>query len=68
MDDTTRQDVKIIMGEGFHTAFRKATDSEQATPIWNLISEMPAQDWDNVLSFVVDGMESMGVKFSLSKG
>lgn len=41
-----------FLGEGFHCAFRKATDCEQATPVWNLISAMPDDEWANVLDFV----------------
>lgn len=40
------------LGEGFHTAFRKASDSPEATQIWDLISNMPAHEWHAILEFV----------------
>jgi hypothetical protein len=43
-----------LLGEGFHTAFRKATDCDQAPVIYRLIEEMPEDDWANVLDFVAD--------------
>lgn len=50
----TPDDIKDLLGEGFHTAFRKATDCDQAHPIWELIRDMPADDWRSVLEMVYD--------------
>lgn len=52
------------LGEGIHTAFRKATDCEQAHPIWKLIQEMPAEDWTAVLKFVA--LLDCGVDYGLT--
>lgn len=45
-----------MLGEGFHTAFRKATDAPLAMPIHRLLSELDPDDWGAVLSFVMDGL------------
>lgn len=63
VDDETRDRIKSLVGEGFHTAFRKAVDNEQAMPIHRLINDMPAKDWDNIIEFVVSGLEFSGVVF-----
>lgn len=55
----TRDEFVEILGEGIHTAFRKATDCEQAHSIWKLIQEMPGKDWESVLNFVASGFESL---------
>ena len=44
-----------FLGEGFHTAFRKAVpDSDEANQIWHLIKEMKGEDWTRVLAFVAE--------------
>lgn len=53
----SREDFSSMLGEGFHTAFRKGTDCPQAHPIWKLIQEMPPGEWSAVVEFVVSGME-----------
>lgn len=52
-----RDEFRSMLGEGFHTAFRKATDCDQAHPIWTLINQMPSGDWGAVLEFVTYGFE-----------
>lgn len=44
--------VREIIGEAFHTAFRKASDHETADRIWRAIKEMPVESWSAVLDFV----------------
>lgn len=53
----SRKDFASMLGEGFHTAFRKATDCPQAPTIWQLIHDMPTGSWNAVIEFVVSGME-----------
>ena len=43
-----------MLAEGFHTAFRKASDSDEAWRIWKLIREMPPAEWSKIISFVAD--------------
>jgi hypothetical protein len=43
-----------FLGEGFHTAFRKVTDSETGTQIWKLIQELDPDEWHQVLLFVAE--------------
>ena len=40
------------LGESFHTAFRKAVDSEEVNEIHKLIREMPDESWWSILEFV----------------
>lgn len=47
------------LGEGFHTAFRKASDCPQAHPIWLLINEMPNKDWNSILTFVAEPLAEL---------
>lgn len=54
----TRDEFSSLLAEGVHTAFRKATDCHQATPIHRLISEMPNEEWGSVIDWVVDGLFS----------
>lgn len=44
------------LGSAFHSAFRKATNCEQAALIWKLIAVMPNQDWNAVLEYVYDAL------------
>jgi hypothetical protein len=55
---TTREEFLELLGEAFHTAFRKASDSAQGVQIYRLIEEMPESDWTSVLEFVFDSIES----------
>ena len=48
----TVKDVADYLGEGFHTAFRKASDTPQADKIWHLIRDMDPAEWSSVLDFV----------------
>lgn len=49
-----KEDIKSLLGEGFHTAFRKAVDGHQSAKIHDLITEMPNLEWANVIDFVGD--------------
>lgn len=50
------------LAEGIHTAFRKATDCDQAHPIWKLIQDMPDEEWGRVVSFIVEGFGPAFIK------
>jgi hypothetical protein len=50
----TRSDLQSIIGEGFHTAFRKATDSPIATDIWAAIRALPDDEWRGILAFIME--------------
>jgi hypothetical protein len=43
-----------LLGEGFHTGFRKAVDSSAANRAWHAIQDMPAEDWGAVVTFVAE--------------
>ena len=54
----TKEDIISLLGEGFHTAFRKAIpDSDIGGKIWQLIRDLSQEDWDAVLEFVFLCME-----------
>lgn len=57
------EDMRSLLGEGFHTAFRKAIDGPDAMPIHRMISKMDPQDWSAVISWVVWGLKESGVRF-----
>jgi hypothetical protein len=50
------------LAEGTHTAWRKATDWDRASEVWNLIQAMPSDEWgdlnrwlgDTLVDYVVD--------------
>jgi len=51
MDTISKEDFISLLGEGFHTAFRKIP-VKHANAIRTLISDMPNEDWLAVLEFV----------------
>jgi hypothetical protein len=52
----TRDELAAHLGEGFHTAFRKAADCSQAMRIHELIDDMPPNQWAAVIDFVTDAL------------
>lgn len=54
-------DAKGQIGQGIHTGLRKATDSPQSGLVWQAIQDLPADEWNAVLSFLVKGLASMGI-------
>lgn len=42
------------LGEAVHGAFRKATDCPQGYRIWQLITDMPSEEWNKVLEAIVE--------------
>jgi len=61
--EISREDFIELLGEGFHTAFRKATDCQQANTIWHQIQKMAPHDWSAVLEFVADGFDGRLLTF-----
>lgn len=49
-------DAKAQIGQGFHTGLRKALDSHAAIVAWRAINDLPQEDWDAVLEWVVWGL------------
>lgn len=57
-EKTRKEEIISLLGEGFHTAFRKAIpDSDIGDQIWYLIRDLHPEDWGAVLEFVYGGME-----------
>jgi hypothetical protein len=55
-----RTEAQEILGEGVHTAFRKATDAPQAAKIHQLINEMGPLAWGEYVSWLDDALCVMG--------
>jgi hypothetical protein len=55
MDLTKEQieDLREILGEAIHTAFRKGSDHKNAGKIWSLIRDLPEEEWGNILEFII---------------
>ncbi len=48
--------LRETLGEAFHTALRKVTDSSEGTAAYRAIDDMDELEWDRVLRFVVEGL------------
>lgn len=53
----SRADFIDVLGEAFHTAFRKASNSDEGASIYRLIDALPEDDWARVLGFVADSLD-----------
>lgn len=54
-------EARSLLGEGFHTSLRKGGPGDPyAAEAWLAIHNMPPETWRSVLSFLVDGLDSMG--------
>ena len=63
MNDTitiSRDELTSLLGEGFHTAFRKSTDHPSAHAIWVLIKDMPHEEYGGIIDFVMEGIRGDG--------
>lgn len=56
-----RDAAKAILGEGFHTSFRKAIPDD-GYEVWDAINCLDPVDWGSALEFVIDGLKSMGIE------
>jgi len=52
----TEESLRSALGEGMHTAFRKAGDSARSHQIWKLINDMPGDEWAAIVDFVASGV------------
>lgn len=50
----TESDIRSMIGEGFHTAFRKAADSMEAAIAWKAIRDMDSEEYAAIISFTAD--------------
>ena len=44
---------RMSIGEVIHTAFRKASGSDEANRIWHEIKAMPLEEWGKIIAFVL---------------
>jgi hypothetical protein len=51
--------IRSMIAEGFHTAFRKATDSMEGAIAWKAIRDMDHEEWSAILDFVVGPLIKM---------
>jgi hypothetical protein len=56
---TDEETLASALGEGIHTAFRKAIDNPQAMRIHRLINEMPDGDWSQLIDWLIDSFKFM---------
>lgn len=42
-----------LISEAFHTAFRRALDSREASVVWRAISALPADEWSAAINWVL---------------
>ena len=63
----THGELKQILGETIHTAFRKGCDCPQASIVWNAINEMSPEYWDGFLEWVIWALNSMGLSIRKKK-
>lgn len=50
--------LRSLLAEGFHTAFRKASEHKLSSQIHSLIGDLPQREWGEVIEFVAYGLES----------
>jgi hypothetical protein len=50
----TDGDIRSMIAEGFHTAFRKATDSMESAIAWKAIRDMDGEEYREICRFVAD--------------
>jgi hypothetical protein len=50
----TESAIRSMIGEGFHTAFRKAVDSTDAAIAWKAIRDMDNEEYAAVVGFTAD--------------
>lgn len=55
----TDPDIRAMLSEGFHTAFRKAVDSPFAVVIHKLLRDLEPGEWDAVIDFTADPLIAM---------
>lgn len=54
-------DARALIGQGIHTALRKAVGTAESMVAWDAIEALPAEQWDAALGYLIDGMASIGV-------
>lgn len=55
-----RNELKELLGEGIHTALRKASGHPEARAAWLAIDRLPAEEWAAVVGFVAVGLKEAG--------
>lgn len=64
MKPLSRELAVETLGEGFHASLRKGSDHPESSVAWKAVDNLPGEEWQHVLEFLVDGMESMGVSLA----
>lgn len=62
-----KYDLRSLIAEGFHTAFRKASDHSAAHTIWMAIRKLPDDEWSQIIDFVAEGIEPFIEKLKNAK-
>lgn len=61
MKPLDRETAIATLGEGFHASLRKGSDHPESGVAWKAIERLPSECWEDVLEFLVDGLDTMGV-------
>ena len=57
--------MRALLGEGVHTARRKAGDSKDSLAAYRAIDEMDPEEWSQVLDSTLRGLLETGVEIKL---
>ncbi len=57
----TRNEWMSALAEGFHTGLRKGADGPESAAAWRAISDMPAEQYEAAIAFLLWGLETMGL-------
>lgn len=64
----SKEEFASLLGEGFHTSFRKGNDHPGTAEIWKLIQELPNDVWNGMIDYVVYGVSyTLGLDFKGDK-
>jgi len=55
------EEARSVLGEGLHTALRRAGSTGHSITAYRAIEAMPEGEWGSILDFVIDGMSLMGL-------
>ncbi len=49
-------ELRAVLGEAIHTAFRKASDHPDAVRVWRILNRMPEEEWSAILDWIADSL------------
>lgn len=58
-----KDEMRSVLAEGFHTAFRKGVDTSAAWKVWKAIDTLPNHEYGTAIEWLVEALDSMGYRF-----